>query len=197
MSIDTMSKAVPASSPELRTSLEMRRGAREHVLVRLGLTDCRHDAFADARDHGFLRRSTDEPLEVGAHRDSGLDPQLDAVARDRIDRRPAAGRVGAVDDFRVNARADRVEHVASGEIDGSCALEAQVDVRARRRDQGVHDGAHVASREHVRLDLVDVHRDVRFRRGDEHVDDHLRVHFPQVHPDELDDGNGASGRHGL
>ena len=46
-------------------------GVLEHLLVRHGGADRRHDPLADTGDHRFLRGPADETVDVGAHRDLG------------------------------------------------------------------------------------------------------------------------------
>ena len=60
-------------------------GVFQHVLVAVGRTDGGDDAFADARDDGFLGGAADEAIEIGAHGDAGLGFDDDAVLGDAVD----------------------------------------------------------------------------------------------------------------
>ena len=68
----------------------------QNVLVGVGGTDGGDDAFADARDDGFLGRASDEPVEVRADGDARLDLELDAVLGDAVNGGAAAACAGAV-----------------------------------------------------------------------------------------------------
>src|SRR5258708_22490917 len=72
------------------------------------------DALADASDDRFFGGPADEAFELGSHGHSGFATELNAVAANGVEERPALGRVGAIDDFRIDAGADGVENVAPG-----------------------------------------------------------------------------------
>jgi hypothetical protein len=92
MSIERISKAVPASRPAGQHRLGDAVGVLEHLLVALGRADGGDDALADAGDDGLLGGAADEALEVGADGDAGLGLELDAVLGDGVDGVAAAGR---------------------------------------------------------------------------------------------------------
>ena len=90
MSIETISKAVCESSRRASTVLEMRSGFCQHFVVRLGRADGADDALAHAGDDRLFGGPADQLVQVGPHRDPGLDLQLDAVLGHAVERFAAA-----------------------------------------------------------------------------------------------------------
>src|SRR5215210_3397421 len=89
MSIERISKAVPASRPLARTVLEMRSGFSSTAL------------WDDA----------DPSVDVGSDRDSSEGKQLNTVLGHR-------GHLGRGNDLRIHAYLHGLEHVTTREIDG-------------------------------------------------------------------------------
>src|SRR5262249_59522471 len=81
----------------------------------------------DASDDGFLGRPADEAFELGPHGHASTRLELNAVLADAVEGGTALGRVGAVDDFRVDGNHDRIEDVAAGEVDGGSDAPGQVE----------------------------------------------------------------------
>src|SRR5206468_2297113 len=106
-----------------------------------------------AGDDRLLGGAADEPFELGPHRDAGAGLELDAVLAHAVERRPALLRVGAVDDLRVHARLDGVEHVAAGQVDGGGDAPGQVDGGLVGGDDRRCRLGYVAARQVVRLEL--------------------------------------------
>ena len=107
------------------------------------------DPLADAGDDRLFRGAADEPVELGPHGDASPGPELDAVLADAVERRPALGRIGAVDDLRIDAGADRVEDVAPRQIDGGRDRPRQIDPGLVSRDHRRRRPGDVAARQVV------------------------------------------------
>ena len=154
MSIETISNAVCASSELCSTACEIMFGLASTSLWSLGRADGLDDALADAGDDRLLGRPADQPLELGPHRHAGLGPELNAVAADGVEGLPALGRVGAVDDLRIDAGLDGVEDVAAGQVDGGGRLPRQVDAGLVGGDDRRGRLRHVAAGQVVRLQVL-------------------------------------------
>ena len=125
-----------------------------HLEMAFRRTDRRDDALANPGDDRLLGRPADQLLQIGADGDPGPDLELDAVPGDGRERRLAAGAVGTVDDLRVHARLHRIEHVAAGKVDGTGAVEVEVEVGAMGRDQGADHAGHVSAGEVMGLETA-------------------------------------------
>ena len=137
--------------PLLQHALGDRVGLLEHLLVRVGRADRVDDALADAGDDRLVGGPADQPVDVGPDGHLGLHLELDAVLGDAVDRLPALGRVGAVDDLGIDARLHGLEHVAAGQVDRGGPLVRQRDVGPVGGDQGADDVGHVAAGQVVGL----------------------------------------------
>src|SRR5690606_28430872 len=100
--------------------------------------------LADAGDDRLLGRPADKALDVRAHRHPGLDLELDAILRYRVNRLPAHLPTGHVDHLRIDARLYRLEDVTAGEVDGGRVRPGQVDPRLVGGDHGVDDAHEVS-----------------------------------------------------
>ena len=100
MSIERISKAVPASSPFSSTRLEIESGFSSTCLCvsaePMAVTMPSPTRAMIVSSVG----TADQPVDVGADGDPGLHLELDAVLGHAVDRLPALGRVGAVDHLR-------------------------------------------------------------------------------------------------
>ena len=122
-------------------------GVLEHLLVRLGRTDGRDDTLAYAGQHGVFAGTTHQLPDVGTHRYAGLGYQLYTVLGHGGNRR-------GVDYLGVYRHLHSLEHVAAGQVDGRCHLEAQVDVGFRGRYEGVNHAFYVTAGQVVSLEFV-------------------------------------------
>ena len=129
-------------------------GVLEHRHVVLRRADGGDDALADPGDDGLFGGAADEAIEIGAHRDPRLHLELDAVAGDAVDGIPRHLPRGYVDDLRVDRGADRLLHVAPGQVDRAGAVVVEHDVGLVRRDERLHHARDVAAREEVGFELV-------------------------------------------
>ena len=153
-SIDTISNAVCESSEFLSTACEIRFGLASTSLWCSARADGLDDALADAGDDGFLGGAADEAVELGPHRDAGPGLELNAVLADAVERRPALGRVGAVDDLGVDAGLDGVEDVAAGQVDGGGRPPRQVHAGLVGGDDRRRRLGHVAARQVVGFQVL-------------------------------------------
>ena len=102
----------------LQHGLRDQVGIGQHVGVVLGAADGLDDALADAGDDRLLGGAADQAVELGPHRDAGPGLELNAVLAHAVERGPALGRIGAVDDLGIDAGLDGLEDVAAGQVDG-------------------------------------------------------------------------------
>ena len=142
ISIERISNAVPASRPLCQHRLGDPVRVLQHALVGDRAADGRDDALADAGDDRLLRGAADQPLDVRPDRHAGLGPELNAVLGHGVDGLLALFRIGAVDHLRIDAGLNRVEDIASGQVDGRGRLERQIDVGAVGGDERPHDVRH-------------------------------------------------------
>jgi len=165
----------------------------QHVLVGAGGTDGADDALADAGDDRVFRRAANEPFKIGANRDAGLDQQPDAVFRNRIKHGCALRGIGAVNDFRIHARAHRVVDIAAGKINCGSALERELDIRLVGGDQCLHDIDYVTAGEEVCLQRVGVQFQAGLDEADARIHDQGRIHASQLHADEVEQADARAG----
>ena len=173
-------------------------GIFEHVFVAIGGADAGDDAFADTGDDGFFGGTADEALEVGADGDAGTDAEGDAVFGDGVDLAATAHlRVGAVDDFGVDAGADGFDDgfagAFDGEVDGASAVEIQRDAGFVCGDEGKDDLGDVATSEVMGLKGIGENRNAGLGRSDAGVHDQGIRHAAQPHGDEGGDADRGVG----
>ncbi len=135
------------------------------------------------------RRAADELFQVRPHGHPGACEDLDAVLGDRGYVLLVLPRVGAVDDLRIDARLDGVEHVASGQVDRRGRGEVERDARPVRGDQGAYDRRDVAAGEVVRLHVLRLDGQAGLHHRDLAVDDDRGVHAPQPHAHQIEEGD--------
>ena len=137
----------------------------QHILVRISGADRADDPFAHSRNDRFLRRATDEAVEMRAHRHARFYFRADAVLGYAVDGGAAHRRVGHIDHFGIDAGAHRFEHrfarAFGREIDGAGAIEIERDAGLVRRDQREDYLAYVAPRQIMRFQWIA--REFRFR----------------------------------
>ena len=122
MSIERISNAVPESRAALQHDLGDAVGVLEHRHVVLRRADGGDDALADTGDDGLLGRAADEAVEVGVRtvtRAFTLSWMPSPAMPSMVFR--AICPEGTSMTFGSDRGADRLLHVASGEIDGAGA----------------------------------------------------------------------------
>ena len=95
--------------------------------MRIGRTDRTDDAFTHTGNNGLFHRPTDEPLEIGAYGNSRLHFQLNPVFSNRIERLPSRIACGAVDHLRIDTGLDRLQNIATGEVNRRGLLEIEIN----------------------------------------------------------------------
>ncbi len=164
--------------------------------MRRGGADGADDPLADTRDDRLLPRAADQAVQVGADRHAGAGLHLNPVQRNAVHGRAPLFRVRAVNHLRLHARLHRVEHVASGQVNRARAIEVQLDVRLVGRDQRGHHVLDVPAGQVVRLQLLRAEIQARLHRRDAGIHDGARIHAPQTHEDQREEGDVRPGHRG-
>ena len=172
----------------------------EYIFVALRGADGGDDAFADARNDGFLRRAADETFEVRPHGHAGLGFDDNAVLGHRVDGRLAGGRVGTIDHFRVHRCAhrfnDRLAGAFGGEVDRAGTIEVEANAGLLRGDERLHHHFNVAARQIMSGQVVDRDIETRFHGGNARVHDHPDGKGAQAQGDQLGVGDASAGEQG-
>ena len=175
-------------------------GAFEDDFVGIRGADGGDDTLADAGDDGFLFRSANKAVEVGADGDAGADFHLDTVFGNAVDGAASGAGGGAVDDFRVNRGADGLYHgfigALGGEVDGAGAIPIELDAGFACGDECLDGREDVAACEEVGFDFVDVDFDAGFLRGDAGVNDRAVRYLAEAHGDEIGEADVGTGEPG-
>ena len=100
----------------LQHRLRNQVGVGQYVGVMLGAANRLDDALAHTGNDRFFRGAADEAIQLGAHCHAGTGFELDAVLAHPVQRGPALGRIGTVNDFGVHAGSNGVEDVAAGQV---------------------------------------------------------------------------------
>ena len=145
--------------------------------------------------------AADQLAKIGADRHTGPRLEPNSVTGDRIE---GAGRslgIGAIDDFRINAGANRFEHVAARQVDRLGRLPVEIDVGAMGGDERTDDVRHVAAGQVMRLersrrDRVSP-RETGLNGHDLAADDHGRIHLADRHHHQLPDVDVGPGEDAL
>ena len=87
----------------------------------LGRTDRGYDTFAYTGQYRVFTGTAHQLADIGTYGDAGFGDQLDTVLGYGCHRR-------CVNDFRIDRHLYRFEHVTSGQVNGCCHLEGQVNV---------------------------------------------------------------------
>jgi hypothetical protein len=138
----------------------------------LSAADGLDNTLADAGDDRLLGGATDEAVELRPHGHASTGAKLNAVLADAVERRPALGGVGAVDDLRIDARLDGVEDIATGQIDGGRGAPRQVHAGLVGGDDGRRHLGHVAARQVMGLHVLRLHLTAGLHEGDLLSHDH-------------------------
>src|SRR5690606_30187888 len=134
-------------------------GRFEHLFVIPSHTDGIDDTFTHTGDDGFLFRTTDQAVEVRAHRHPSSGTQLNTVLRDAIGGGAAASAgVRTVNDLGKNAGLHGFEDVSPSQVDGGRLLKSQGDASAVGGDEGAHNVRYVATCQVMRLQLAGRYR---------------------------------------
>src|SRR5262249_306865 len=121
--------------------------------------------------------------------DPGAGLELNAVLADAVKSRTALGRIGAVDHLRIDADHDRVEDVATGEVDGGGNAPGQIEAGLvtgdNPRDRFLQLGAGQDRLFGVRRRNLDA----GLPQGDLLPHDHGVIDVQQLHADHVEDAN--------
>jgi hypothetical protein len=122
-----------------------------------------HARMADAAERGVdLGNSRSNS---SSHRPIDVDPHGDARHRDQLNTVLGDGRNPRGFDHLGNHRhLDGFAHVTAGQIDGGRALECHFYIGLIRRDQCLDDAHHVATREVMRLEIINRDLQTRIQR---------------------------------
>ena len=123
--------------------------------------------------------------------------KLDAVLADAVERGPALGGVGAVDDLGIDAGLDGVEDVAAGQVDGRRRPPGQVHAGLVGGDDRRRRLGHVAARQVVGFHLPGGDLDAGLHQGDLLPHDHGVIDVAQLHADEVQDADLGPGQQAL
>ena len=145
-------------------------------------TDGGDDTLAHAGDDGFFPGAAYQTLDVGAHGDAGLGPQLDAVLGD-------GGDHGGLDDLGGNAHLHGLQHVAARQINGGSLFKGHFDIGALGGDERVDDAIHVAAGQIVGLQLGKGHVQTGLAGLDEGIDQQLGLDAAQAHTGQRTDAH--------
>ena len=159
MSIERISKAVPASSPlfEYDPGDEVR--IFEYGFVGDRGADRRNDPFTDTGQNSILTGTSDQLFDVCTHRNAGFCDQLDSVFGHGCNR-------GRIDNFRVDRHLYGFGYVSAGQIDRGGHPEIECDVGFLSRDEGCYDVGHITSGQEVGFQIVGRELQSGFRAGD-------------------------------
>src|SRR5690606_6312857 len=160
----------------------------EHLFVRLGRTYGGNNPFTYAREDRVFAGTADKLLDVSPDRYACDGNQLNPVGGNRGDLRRG-------DHLGVYRYLNRLEHVASGQVDRCCLFEGQVDVRFVGRDERADYVRHVPSGQIMSFEFAGGDRQTRLGSGDQRVDDDAGWHLPDSHPDEFTDRDFDVGEH--
>ena len=155
--------------------------------------DRRDDTLADARDDGFFGRPADEPCDVRSHRDPRLGFELNPVFGHRVDRGLARSGKRNVNHLRVDGSFHCLEDVAPRQVDRRCSLPRQGDLGSVGGDHRANHVRHPPPGQEVRLQIVRGNIDPRLLGADAVVHDLTRVHFAELHHDQIDQPHRRAG----
>ena len=138
---------------------------------------------------------------IGADRHARPRLEPNSVAGDGIQGPGRSLRIGAVDDFRIDAGADRFEHVAPRQVDRLGRLPVEIDVGPMGGDQRPDDVRHVSAGqvmglERPRRDRIDP-RQTGLHGHDLAADDDGRIHLADRHHHQLPDVDVGPGEDAL
>ena len=157
----------------------------------LGTTDGADDTFTYAGEDRIFSGTSDELLDICAHRHTGFCDQLDTVFRHSRYRR-------GIDDPRVDTHLHGFEHITTREVNGRSHLERQGYTGLGSRYQRMHHALDMTARQVVRLQSVALHvRQTRLMRLDHAIDDLRRRHLTDTHQEELDQTNMHTAHYGV
>ncbi len=92
----------------------------------------------NACDDRFFGGSTDQLFQIGSDRYSGHHFQLDSILGDGGQGiASAVAGVRAIDHFRMDTGPNRLQNIATGQINGRRLVEVEVDPRAMGSDQAL------------------------------------------------------------
>ena len=184
---------------EARVQHSLRNDARirEDFAVIDRRADRLDDTFADAGDDRFFGGTADEAFEFRSHRDAGFGQQLNAVLADRVEELLALGRIGAVDDFRIDAGANGFENIAASEVDGGGGFPREFEAGFVCGNDGGGGLRHVAARQEVRFEVRRRHLHARLHERDLLANDQAVIDVPQLHADQATDADVRPGEQAL
>ncbi len=96
----------------------------EHLLMRGCRANRADNTLTDTGDNGFFGSPPNQLIKIGAHRDSRLHFELDAIFGNCVKRWTLGFAGRTVDDPRVDTRLHRSQNVASGQINCASLLES-------------------------------------------------------------------------
>ena len=96
----------------------------QHALVADRTADGSDDSLADAGDDRLFRGAANEPLNIRPDGHPGLGPELNTILGHGVDGVFTLFRIGAINHLGIDAGLNRIQDIASGQIDGRGRLAA-------------------------------------------------------------------------
>jgi hypothetical protein len=169
----------------------------EDFAVAGGATDGRDDTLADAGDDGVFAGATDEAFEAGTDGDQGAGLEADAVTRDAGDAAESSAGGGHGDDLGVDARLDRIDDIATGEVDSGDGAEVDGQAGFLGRDEGFDDGLEMAAGEDVGFEVIDRGSLAGLPESDGGIENPGGVDAAEAHHGHAEDREGDAGGFGV